>query len=146
MKHILLFLLLAAVAGLFAFCKSNKPKHSADMLPPKQLRWGSGGGFTGKETVNTLLENGQIFQFSSMTNQITELGGTKAKTAKGHFAKATTSGLDLLNFNNPGNMYYFIETKDGEATNRVTWGDEKTPLMQEVKDFYTALQQLLATK
>ena len=143
MKFILIITGLLSIALLAINCKSNKPKYTTETLPEKQIRWGSGGGFTGKVTTFTLLENGQLFEHSSLTQTTAELPATKAKTAKGMFSAATNLDLANIKIDSPGNMYYFVETKDGEATNRIVWGDDKMPVEQKVKDFYTVLQQLV---
>jgi hypothetical protein len=140
MKLILVTISLLATSLLFWYCKS--PKHTLDALPEQQLRWGSGGGFTGKETSFTMLENGQIFQFVGVSGEKTEIKATKAKTAKGLFGAVISLELDKIDFDKPGNMYYFIETKGKETAHKITWGDDNTPVDQKVKDFYKVLQQL----
>ena len=71
MKTIILALAFPAAAFLFFACKQTR--YAADNLPDRQLRWGSGGGYVGKETTYTLLDNGQIF--------IRETGSKLAETS-----------------------------------------------------------------
>ncbi len=137
-------LLLTALTAQFTACKSTK--YTAAKLPAKQLRWGSGGGFTGKETSYALLENGQIFRFRTLDNSTAEEAATKAKTAAGLFSTAETIGLADVALDKPGNMYYFLELRrEGTDAHRVTWGDASPP-NQEVQDFYRVLQQLILPK
>jgi hypothetical protein len=140
MKLILLSIALLASSMLFWFCKSTK--HTLDNLPEQQLRWGSGGGFTGKETSFSLLENGQIFKFVGVSGEKMELKAIKAKTAKAMFDAVTSLELNNIELNDPGNMYYFVEMKSKESTHKITWGDDKNAADQKVKDFYRVLQQL----
>jgi hypothetical protein len=130
MKITLIIITLLSIALLLAFCKSNQAKYNATTLPTAQVRWGSGGGITGKETAKTT----------------TELPMTKAKTAHALFETAKNLGLADIAFDQPGNMYYFLEIKDGETAKRITWGDNANPVEQKVKDFYTVLNQLLTSK
>ncbi|MEO6758357.1 MAG: hypothetical protein ABIO24_02805, partial [Saprospiraceae bacterium] len=75
MKILLISITLLATAALFLFCK--QPKYSAGNFPEKQLRWGSGGGFTGQVNSYVLLENGQLFKIGK-NDEMTELPKTKA--------------------------------------------------------------------
>ena len=144
MRILLVFSLLLAAAAQFLACKSAQ--HTADKLPAEQIRWGSGGGFTGKETSFALLENGQIFQFKTLDGSTTELAGTKAKAARNLFSKAKALALRDVKHDHPGNMYYFLELRDAAAgTHRITWGNEM-PVEPKAKDFYMMLQQLLTTQ
>ena len=51
------FFLLLALAATSVACKHTH--YNASNLPEKQLYWGSGGGFVGKESYFTLLEIGR---------------------------------------------------------------------------------------
>ncbi|HAD10797.1 MAG TPA: hypothetical protein DCF33_00005 [Saprospirales bacterium] len=139
MKYILitLSLLLGAIALLPA-CKSNK--YAADKLPPKQLRWGSGGGFVGKETAHILCDNGQIFA-RDMMGAITKSGRTKSANAKTLFKTAET--LSKLDFQHPGNTYSFLEWQDGDMVRRIVWGEKGIPVDKSVQDLYNQLNGML---
>lgn len=141
MKITLIALAAVSTALLFWFCKHTR--YTADNLPTQQLRFGNGGGFTGKETVFVLLENGQIFS-KSLDGALTEVAKVKSKKAKEQFDTATKLGLNMLNFQHPGNMYYFLEVPAADGkTNRVTWGDNNAPIPTEIKDFYQQLMGLV---
>lgn len=140
MMRITLFALALLAAAQFFACKSAK--HTADKLPAEQIRWGSGGGFTGKETSFALLENGQVFQFKTLDGSTTERASIKAKTARGLFSTAKDLALRDVRHEHPGNMYFFLELRDGAGTHRITWSDAM-PVEQKAKDFYMVLQQLL---
>lgn len=141
MKIIIITLTLIASASLFIFCK-HQPKFTRDNLPAKQLRWGSGGGFAGKETIHILLENGQLFQ-QNMTDSIAETGKIKSRTAAALFKTAESLGLQKLEFNHPGNIYSFVGLHDGDAVAKVVWGDAKFPVSDPVKALYDRLNDLL---
>lgn len=141
MKYILISLTLLAMAALFVFCK-QQPRFTAENLPPQQLRWGAGGGIVGKETIHTLLQNGQIFKMG-MHDDPTELSKIKAKTAKTIFKTAEALGFAKLEFDHPGNIYAFLEWQDGDAVSRITWGDTNYPVDTNVKALYDQLNGLL---
>jgi hypothetical protein len=102
---------------LFSTCKTYTP----DQLPPVQLQFGNGGGFTGIETSYTLLENGQIFKQSSIDSTATNLPSVKPKAAKALFAQLEAIGFDTLNINKPGNLYQFIQSKQDTLSHKVVW-------------------------
>jgi hypothetical protein len=142
MRYLLILIAAAAAGLLFWFCKSSK--YSSDKLPENQLRWGSGGGITGKETVYTLLENGQIFKSAAMKNDTAEVDGPRKKVAKALFLRAAEMGLAKLDFNHPGNIYRFVELANAEGVQRVAWGDPKYPADPAVEALYQALNKLIA--
>lgn len=144
MKILLLSISLLACSTLFSFCKHTK--YTPTTLPAKQLRWGNGGGFTGKETTYTLLENGQIFKREGAGALLVELEAAKKKNAKTLFETAETLGLSKLDFMHPGNIYSFIEVPEGEGSKRITWGDTRTPVDPKVQEFYGQLVQLVKAK
>ena len=144
MKIFLFSFSLMAFASLFSFCKHTK--YTPTSLPDKQLQWGNGGGFTGKETTYTLLENGQIFKRDGAGALLVELEGTKKKNAKTLFSTAETLGLNKLDFMHPGNTYSFIEAPGAENGRRITWGDTRMPPDAKVQDFYGQLQALVKAK
>lgn len=132
MKLTRLSVALVSLALLFSFCKQHK--YTAENLPEQQIRFGKGGGFTGVETMYTLLENGQLFDTSKK-----ELPKIKARTAKGYFKTLETLGLSALPFSHPGNTYSFVEIPGASGVNRIVWGDANYPVDAAVKDFYTKL-------
>jgi len=140
MKTIIILLTLLATAFLFFACKH--PKYAPGNFPDRQLRWGSGGGFAGKETMYTLLDNGQIF-VREKGGQLTEIAKTKGKKAKALYEMIETLGLQNLDFKHPGNTYDFIEVLSGDSVHRISWGEKDKPVDPKVKDFFGQLQELV---
>lgn len=140
MKTMLISLAVLATAVLFWFCK-QQPKYTPDAFPEKQLRWGSGGGFVGKETKFTLLENGQVFK-DEPNKKTVELENTKARKAKALFKTVAELDLLKLDFQHPGNIYDFIEYQEGETIKRITWGDAKFPVDPKIKEMFAELKAL----
>ena len=141
MKIILQSLALLTAASLLLFCK-HQPKFTADNLPPQKLLWGSGGGFTGKETSYVLLKNGQIFK-REMAGEPVELPKTKSKTAAAIFKTAETLDFSKLESNHPGNIYSFMSWNEGDIVRRIVWGDAAYPANSEVKALFERLNGLL---
>ncbi|MBL7825711.1 MAG: hypothetical protein JNJ57_03710 [Saprospiraceae bacterium] len=142
MKLILIALALFATGLLFQLCK-HQPKFSPDNLPVKQLRWGNGGGFTGRENTNVLLENGQLFS-NKLSGEFKEAEEkAKSKTSAALFKSVQALNLGKMEFVHPGNLYQFIEFHDGDAVQRVVWGDASFPVDPAIQSLFDQLNGLL---
>ena len=120
-------------------CKTHQP----DNLPPTQLRFGSGGGFTGALTEYVLLENGQVFVSKSLEANHQLLGKVKKAKAKALFKSWESQPFAKEEFQHPGNMYYFVSmAKDGED-HRLSWGSNDHPAGDELKTFYKECSALI---
>ena len=140
MKSILITLTILSIAFIGLSCKHTK--YTADKLPEKQLRWGNGGGFVGKESAHILCENGQIFSRDVM-GKTTEADKTKGKKAKAVFKAAQETGLSKMEFNHPANIYNFIEIQEGDMVSRVVWGDKSYPVDKSVESLFVTLNGLI---
>lgn len=141
MKILLYTLALFAAAVLFWFCK-HPTKFTADALPDRQIRWGKGGGFVGKETTYTLLENGQIF-LRDMGGPLSALDSVKRRKAKALYDTAQHLGLSRLDFKHPGNTYQFIEVMQDNQLQRISWGDAQHPVDPAIATLFSDLEALV---
>lgn len=130
------FLFIALVS-----CKSQQ--FSLDNLPDKQLVFGKGGGITGAVDTYVLLENGQLFYTNTITKKSEELEKVgKAKT-KEFFDQLETLKLGSMDFNHPGNIYYFIEDAGEDGNKKVVWGSNDYEVDPLCKTLYTNLVEQL---
>lgn len=131
-------LLLSLFFVIIYSCKSQQ--YTIDDLPETQLIFGSGGGISGEVTTYTLLENGQLFYNNSLTKENTEIKSLTKKEATSCFQKMEGLQLSQMNFDHPGNLYYFLEEVNGDEKNRVTWGSTDHDISEECKTFYKELR------
>lgn len=108
-----------------------------------QLIFGSGGGVSGGTVSYVLLENGQLFKLNSLLKDTVALQKLSKKEAKDLFRKFEELHIQQIDFNHPGNLYYFIENKQGSEKHRVVWGDQEYPPPIHVKNFYQILQGIV---
>lgn len=141
MKLFIILVSIATAGLVLGFCKAPSSSYTTDNLPEKQIRWGNGGGFTGKESQYILLENGQIFAGGATAKA---LDGTRRAKAKKLFKTMEKIGLKSLEFQYPGNTYKYIEVVDGGKTRRIVWGDSQHIVSADVQDFYQKLSELVA--
>lgn len=126
---------------LLLSCKAQQ--YTLDNLPEKQLVFGKGGGITGAVDTYVLLENGQLFHSNSMTNEGNELEGAHKKEAKEYYAKMKLLELSKMEFNHPGNTYFFLEEIDTTGTHKVVWGSNDHQAPEACENFYQELKELI---
>ena len=130
-----------AFLGLFLFTillfSCNK-KLAADKMPTTRIEFGNGGGFTGAVTTYYLLEDGKIYEETADKTAYTRINKIGKDEAKNLFADCEK--LNTLRTDAPGNLYYFVTIKKGEAIpKRWIFGDPATATPQELETFYKRL-------
>ena len=124
----------------FALLSACHHKHyTPGEFPDEQLRFGSGGGFSGAVTEYILLENGQLFRMDSMKKDTTEIAKLPKKEAKSLLEEAEELNLEKMTIEEPGNMYYFIGMKKKEEMHKVTWGKPDYTIDAKIESFYKKL-------
>lgn len=108
-----------------------------------QLVFGRGGGITGEETGYVLLGNGHLLEVSRLLQDTTELATIDASTTQRMFDALETLDMAQLDFQHPGNLYYFIRQKQVGTTMQVVWGDPSYTPPAAVKQFYDTLKNLI---
>jgi hypothetical protein len=122
MAHSLITWLAPAILATLVACSSGKALPAQDK--GEQLHFGQGGGFTGALTYYILLDDGRIFSRGADSTD-TYLTTLERPLTRQLFAHYRQVGLDKQQFNEPGNLYRFLELHvDGARVNRMTWGAE----------------------
>lgn len=109
-------------------CSTNKIALKTGI---EEINFGNGGGFTGEVKTYKLTANCTLFE------KETELKKVKSKKTLELFNHAME--LKDLNFNEPENMYSFIEIKTKEKTNRIVWAFGSTTVDKKVIELYNKL-------
>lgn len=97
----------------------------------EEIHFGSGGGFTGEIKTYKLTANCKLFE------KETELKKVDSKKTLELFNQAKE--VKDLKFNEPENMYSFIEIKTKEKTNRIVWAYGSTTVDKKVIELYNNL-------
>lgn len=79
----------------------------------KEINFGNGGGFTGEVKTYVLTADSKLLEKGK------ELKKVKSKTTLSLYNKALA--VKDYSFNEPDNIYVFIEIKTNEKTNRIVW-------------------------
>jgi hypothetical protein len=111
-----------------------------DKMPDSQIIFGNGGGFTGEIKEYHLLNDGRIVNKGlndTIYNVLSRIGKTKATAC---FEDCKKMKLNTMKFSEPGNRYYFIAVKEaGKPENRIVWGDNEQPVLDDIKSLYKNL-------
>ncbi len=144
-KSSLLSLFSVAIV-LMASCKSVEKVTSITEYKKNMLVVSSGGGFTGAETIFTILENGQVFSSSGFTpDKTTSIGQLKAKVVKELFIKAGNIDWDKIAINDPGNMYKTLSFGKNEQMKKQVWGGSKASPPADFINLYDEIKVLVST-
>ena len=138
----LIRLLAFGLLGFFVVQACKPSEYTLDNLPDQQLRFGSGGGFAGTSTTHLLLANGQYFRKPQQSQQLSYVATIDKRLAKEYLKRAQDLALENMDFDHPGNMYYFLDLTDGDTQGKVTWGDINHPMSDAVTGLY---KELIAT-
>lgn len=128
---------------LLFFVGTSCKTYKLDDLPPKQLHFGSGGGFAGVFTSYLLLENGQFFRKDALNGTFEPLDRVKKTQAKALFRQWETAQLAKLDFDHPGNLYHFVTMMTGDTTYRLSWGAMDYPASDAMKSFYESCKKMI---
>ncbi len=137
---------LTATGNLPRLSAQQQPGQSPTTYAGRQIRVGSGGGFTGTSTTYYLLDNGLLFSQHSRDTTYTPLGKlTTAHTKRLFRAVETTCHIRTARFSKPGNLYHFLGWQQGRETHKVTWGATDTTVLADYTKTYALFMNLLPT-
>jgi len=103
----------------------------------EEIRFGSGGGFTGAVKAYSLSADGQLTEQDDQ-NGLSKKINTKTTLELFTLAKE----LKTYSLNEPDNVYSFIEIKSRETTNKIVWAFGSTKADQKVTDLFNQLSSL----
>lgn len=123
------FLLIVCLA--FSSCMTGK---IADKTGIEEIKFGSGGGFTGEVKTYTLTADNKILEKEKVIKQLS------AKETLKFFKEAQK--LKDYELNEPENMYSFLEIKTSGKTNRIVWAFGSTKVDAKAIELYKELMML----
>ncbi|MFK7969014.1 MAG: hypothetical protein AB8F95_01545 [Bacteroidia bacterium] len=141
MKKNILAWILMPLCLVFA-CKSTK-NIDPSTFEGRQMRFGSGGGYTGAVTQWALLDNGRLWGVSGEpTAALQAVGKISKKTMKALFAAADSLDWDGAP-NEPGNMYRFLELHSPEGVTKMVWDTSQKERFATLDAFYDRLKPIM---
>jgi len=113
---------------LITSCLTNKDVARTNV---QEIKFGNGGGFTGKLTTYSLAQNG-VFEKDNIKIKTIKLKETLA-------LYEDAKNLKDYNFNDPENVYSFIEIKTKTKTNKIVWHTGSKNIDPKVINLYNNL-------
>lgn len=105
---------------------------------------GSGGGVTGVATVYQITPKGEVFKGKGVgVVKYTECAKIRRAKAKKMIAKVAAA-VSSINFDHPGNLYYFLTLKENDGEKKITWGDADHKVPDNVKLLFDEAQASVA--
>lgn len=136
-------LIIIGIASLLLLLSCKSSKLGPVEYEKQQIRFGSGGGFTGAVNTFALLASGKLYQHNSMGADtfafMLELPKSQMKDL---FSRVEESGLDTTKYNTYGNFYHFLEWKTESDSNRISWSSDDVKIDSTWKALYKELKQL----
>jgi len=108
-----------------------------------KIMFGRGGGFTGKYDDYFLGKNGNVYKKDPSTKAFTKIKSLPGKQTKAIFKIIDDNKLFKLGFNNPYNMSSYIEIVKDSISNRIVWGNVKSPPPAAVTELFDKLMGLI---
>jgi hypothetical protein len=140
MKYLILIFVISSM--LLVSCKSQMTNY--DDYKGKIMVVGKGGGFTGAYDEFSILENGQVYKYSTITKKRLLLGNMKKNFADQIFNNYELLKIGEKNINAPGNMNYFIEFKNGDNNLKSIWSDQKDESTSELMLYYKTVMNYIS--
>lgn len=92
-----------------------------------KIYFGKGGGFTGKYDEFFIAKNGNIYKKDPATKAFSKIKDVSKKEIVDIFKEINNNKLFELGFNSPYNISCYLEISKGTVSNRIVWGNPKTP-------------------
>lgn len=144
--------LVIALSLVFINCKNKEQttinKLKNEMKKDNSLKYcvGKGGGFTGAYDEFILYENGKVYKRDfTYSRDVYRKQLTEEERAY-FLEKINEMGLEGMDINQPGNMSYYIEMKQGEQSiNKIIWGAHSYYPDKKLEAFHKEFFEKLAS-
>lgn len=140
MKWLTAIIISTGIFFLFITCKSSEVT-SPEVYDKRKITFGSGGGFAGRYTEYSLLENGQLFGRPTQTATWQSMDTLQKNQVKQYFKQIDQLNLRKVDFNQPGNWSYYIIIEDHQKLHKIQWCAEAIPTDSSVISFYNILNE-----
>lgn len=124
---------------IFFGCSSQK---KLAMYDDVLITFGKGGGFTGQQVVYTISNDGKVTINDKLTDKTNVVSTLKAKETLQLFEEFNELNIGNIDFDKPGNMYYFIGETNSKNEKKVVWSDTENP-PQAILDYYQYLNTIV---
>ena len=108
---------------ILSSCKTTEEVKSSNIPQGKRYAIGQGGGFTGDYTEFILNEDGKVFKYDFRYDREVFYKNMSKADLIYFLEKIEALGLDGEEMNQPGNISYYIDVREGRTSmNKILWG------------------------
>ncbi len=133
------YLYFLLIISFFTACKTGKQTAKTNF---SIVQFGSGGGFANNVTTYSVYPDGKIWMKKSFENDSSLVTGLSRRQLKKVFAEVKSAGADTMQYQAPGNLYYFIQTGNLSGKNKIVWSDDNPP-PGKIPELYQVLQKTI---
>jgi hypothetical protein len=135
-KYFTFIILIMAIS-----CNSSKKLAFDPMADDSDfIKFGGGGGFTGKVNTYFLTKKGKMYTLKD--EKYEKIASIPAPITDQVFKNFTNLGLDKMILNDPGNKYNFIERKENAESTTLKWGNKALD-NKSIQTYYKILMKLV---
>ncbi len=154
-KFVFTFVMAFLFVGVMAACNKKQKNATEKSLaatsdknrPFDFLEVGSSGGITGGGHTYRIAPNGDLQKLSRKTaaasSDTSFLRTIPPKELEKVVAAIADNKFNETNFNDPGNMSFFIRLVQGGKTHEVIWGRRANETPENIKQLYNVLMEVL---
>ena len=135
-------LFIASIALIFLTLSNCSLNKSPIKNLVNEITFGSGGGFTGAVIKYQIKSSGEITKINSIDNKTILFKTINKRKFREINKKVNKLTETQLKYNQPENLYYFIEIDNGVKT-IITWGENNKEAPLEIKQLYAYLNLLI---
>ncbi len=130
---------------LFVACSTTRYNHPTE-YPDARINFGHGGGFSGMVTEYVLLDNGQLLKKMNQVDSFEMVTTVDKNQTTQLFNNYKFLNIGSVQYDQPGNMYNFIQFHHLDAEHKIIWpGNQYPDQYPNLKIFYDNLKSLIPT-
>ncbi len=135
--------LLIGLVFVLCCCACQRPDFRPDAIEQDYLTMGKGGGMTNQVDTYYILEDGYVHHHDNLSETYEPLGRLNAEQRAQTFTQAAVLADSLSDYQEPGNLYYFLTIHTPDTVRSFTWGNDSAPPPEAVSALYQQTQQLV---
>jgi len=130
---------------LFVACSTSRYTNPTE-YPNARINFGTGGGFSGMVTEYVLLDNGQLLKKLPQVDSFEMVISIDKNQTTQVFENYKFLNIGSLAYNQPGNMYSFLQFHHTDKEHKIVWDNNQYPdQYPNLKIFYKNLNSLIPT-
>ncbi|MEQ9441738.1 MAG: hypothetical protein RIG62_22045 [Cyclobacteriaceae bacterium] len=133
------YILIFAFGAILGSCQRSGFQPEA--IDQDYITFGKGGGMANQVDTYYILRNGKVYHHNKLTKEYTRLDRLNKPTRTQCFNQALALPDSVFGYNEPGNIYYFLNIH-ADTVKQCTWGRQQFTPADDILSFYQYAQAL----